>query len=81
MNYVYKGSKINRNIRIISIKSVKGRSLIRTFMAGATNDAAICLVSGEQAQKKKMRIDLVLTKRMFTFETMSRSYSRSKILK
>ena len=53
MNYVCKGSKINRNIRIISIKSVKGRSLIRTFLAGATKDAAICLVSDEQAQNKK----------------------------
>lgn len=70
---------------------VIGRSLIRTFLAGATNDAVICLVSGEQAQKKKMRIDLVLTKRMITFETASRSswtsqanefeFSRSKILK
>ena len=67
MNYVCKGSKINRNIRIISIKSVKGRSLIRTFLAGATKDAAICLVSEEQAQKKKMRIDLALSEELFTF--------------
>ena len=60
-------------------------------MAGATKDAAICLVSEEQAQKKKMRIDLALSERMITFETMSRSswtsqanefeFSRSKILK
>ena len=35
------------------IITVKGRSLIRTFLAGATKDAAICLVSEEQAQKKK----------------------------
>ena len=35
----------------------------------------------EQAQKKKMRIDLVLSERMITFETASRNYSRSKILK
>jgi len=60
---------------------VIGRSLIRTFLAGATKDVAICLVSEEQAQKKKMRIDLALSERMITFETMSRSYSRSKILK
>jgi hypothetical protein len=36
------------------IISEEGRSLIRTFLAGATKDAAICLMSGEQAQKKKM---------------------------
>ena len=47
--------------------TVEGRSLIRTFLAGATKDASVCLVSEEQAQKKKMRIDLVLTKRMITF--------------
>ena len=46
---------------------VIGRSLIRTFLAGATKDAAICLVSEEQAQKKKMRIDLALSKEMITF--------------
>ena len=46
---------------------VIGHSLIRTFLAGATKDAAICLVSEEQAQKKKIRIDLVLSKRMITF--------------
>ena len=33
--------------------SVIGRSLIRTFLAGATKNAAICLVSEEQAQNKK----------------------------
>ena len=60
---------------------VIGRSLVRTFLAGATKDAAICLVSEEQAQKKKLSLNLVLSKRMITFETMSRSYSRSKILK
>ena len=31
---------------------VIGRSLIRTFQASATQNAAICLVSDEQAQKK-----------------------------
>lgn len=46
---------------------VIGRSLIRTFLAGATKDGAICLVNGEQAQKKKMRIDLALSKEMITF--------------
>ena len=61
--------------------TVEGRSLIRTFLAGATKDAAICLVSEEQAQKKKLSLNLVLSKRMITFETMSRSYLRSKILK
>ena len=50
---------------------VIGRSLIRTFMADATKDAAICLVSEEQAQNKKLSLDLVLSKRMITFETMS----------
>ena len=34
-------------------------------------------MSDEQAQKKKLSSDLVLSKRMITFETMSRSYSRS----
>jgi hypothetical protein len=29
--------------------TVEGRSLIRTFLAGATKDAANCLVSEEQA--------------------------------
>ena len=33
---------------------VIGRSLIRTFLAGATKDAAICLVSEEQAQNEKV---------------------------
>ena len=46
---------------------VIGRSLIRTFLAGATKDAAICFVSEEQAQKKKLSQDLVLSKRMITF--------------
>ena len=32
---------------------VVGRSLIRTFLAGATKTAAICFVSEEQAQRKK----------------------------
>ena len=63
------------------IVTVEGRCLIRTFLAGATKDAAICLVSEEQAQEKKLSLNLVLSKRMITFETMSRSYSRSKILK
>ena len=47
--------------------SFEGRSLIRTFLAGATKDAAICLVSEEQAQKKMLSQDLVLSKRMITF--------------
>ena len=46
---------------------VIGRSLIRTFLAGATKDGAICLVNGEQAQMKKMRIDLALSEELFTF--------------
>ena len=33
---------------------VIGRSLIRTFMADATKDAAVYEMSDEQAQKKKM---------------------------
>ena len=33
---------------------VIGRSLIRTFLAGATKDVAICLVSEEQAQNEKV---------------------------
>ena len=33
---------------------VIGRSLIRTFMPGATKDVAICLVSEEQAQNEKV---------------------------
>ena len=61
--------------------SIEGRSLIRIFLASATKDAAVYEMSVEQAQMKKMWIDLVLSKRMITFETMSRSYSRSKILK
>ena len=71
--------------------SIEGRSLIRIFLAGATKDAALYEMSDEQAQKKKLSLDLVLSKRMITFETMSRSswtsqanefeFSRSKILK
>ena len=71
--------------------SIEGRSLIRTYLASATKDAAICLESEEQAQNKKLSLDLVLSERMITFETMSRSswtsqanefeFSRSKILK
>ena len=34
--------------------TVEGRSLLRTYLASATKNAAICLMSGEQAQKKKM---------------------------
>ena len=33
---------------------VIGRSLIRTFQASATKDAAVYEMSDEQAQKKKM---------------------------
>lgn len=32
---------------------MEGRSLIRTFLAGATKDAAVYEMSDEQAQKKK----------------------------
>ena len=49
------------------IVTVEGRSLIRTFLAGATKDATICLVSEEQAQKKKLSMDLVLPKELFIF--------------
>jgi len=55
---------------------VIGRSLIRTFLAGATKDAAICLVSEEQAQKKKLSLDLVLSKRMITFAPDDESLKR-----
>ena len=47
--------------------SIEGRSLIRTFLASASKDAAICFVSEEQAQKKKLSLDLVLSKRMIIF--------------
>ena len=46
---------------------VIGRSLIRTFLADATKDAALYEMSDEQAQKKKLSLDLVLSKRMITF--------------
>ena len=46
---------------------VIGRSLIRIFLASATKDAAVYEMSVEQAQMKKMWIDLVLSKRMITF--------------
>ena len=46
---------------------VIGRSLIRTFMADATKDAAVYEMSDEQAQKKKLSSDLVLSKDLFTF--------------
>ena len=46
---------------------VIGRSLIRIFLAGATKDAALYEMSDEQAQKKKLSLDLVLSKRMITF--------------
>ena len=49
------------------IVTVEGRCLIRTFLAGATKDAEVCLVSKEQAQNKKLRLDLVLSERMITF--------------
>ena len=38
---------------------VIGRSLIRTFLAGATKDAAVYEMSDEQAQREKMNMDLV----------------------
>ena len=34
--------------------TVEGRSLIRTFLAGATKDATICLVNEEQTQKSQI---------------------------
>ena len=46
---------------------VIGRSLIRIFLASTTKDAAVYEMSVEQAQMKKMWIDLVLSKEMFTF--------------
>lgn len=68
MNYVCKGSKKNlkhkNNLHIISIE---GRSLIRTFLAGATKDAAVYEMSDEQAQNKKLSLNLVLSKRIITF--------------
>ena len=36
-------------------------------MADATKDAAVYEMSDEQAQKKKLSLDLVLSKRMITF--------------
>jgi len=36
-------------------------------LASASKDAAICFVSEEQAQKKKLSLDLVLSKDLFTF--------------
>ena len=63
------------------MKSLADQENAAGIVLNASKDAAICLVSEEQAQKKKMRIDLALSKEMITFETMSRSYSRSKILK
>ena len=54
--------------------TVEGRSLIRTFLARAAKDAAVYEVSDEQAQKKKMWIDLVLSERMITFENMRNYY-------
>ena len=42
--------------------SIEGRSLIRIFLAGATKDAAVYEMSVEQAQMKKMWIDLALSK-------------------
>ena len=71
--------------------SFEGRSLIRTFLVGATKRCCNQFKSDEQAQNKKLSLDLALSKRMITFETMSRSswtsqanefeFSRSKILK
>ena len=45
-------------------------------MAGATKDAAICFVSDEQAQMKKLNMDLVLSKEMFTFAPDDESLKR-----
>ena len=54
MNYVCKGSKKNskhkKNQHIISIE---GRSLIRTFLAGATKDAAISLKALSKLERKR----------------------------
>ena len=46
---------------------VIGRSLIRTFMADATKDAAVYEMSDEQAQKKKLIHDLFSSKKLRTF--------------
>ena len=46
---------------------VRGRSLIRTFLAGATKDAAVYEMSDEQAQKKKLIPDLFSSKKLCTF--------------
>ena len=54
-------------LALSTYNSLIGRSLIRTFLAGAPKDAAICLVSEEQAQNKKLSLDLVLSERMITF--------------
>jgi hypothetical protein len=54
-------------VRLSTVITVEGRSLIRTFLAGATKDAAVYEMSDEQAQKKKLSSDLVLSKRMITF--------------
>jgi hypothetical protein len=41
------------------IITVEGRSLIRTYLASATKNAAVYEMSDEQAQRKKMNMDLV----------------------
>ena len=56
--------------------SIEGRSLIRTFLAGATKDAAVYEMSDEQAQKKKLSSDLVLSKDLFTFAPDDESLKR-----
>ncbi len=49
------------------IISVEGRSLIRTFLAGATKRCRNQFNSVEQAQNKKLNMNLVLSKRLITF--------------
>ena len=56
--------------------SFEGRSLIRTFLASATIDAAVYEMSDEQAQNKKLSLDLVLSKRMITFAPDDESLKR-----
>ena len=39
------------------IITVEGRSLIRTFLAGATKGAAVCLVSGEHLERMQFIVE------------------------
>ena len=64
------------HIIIPHTNTAEGCSLIRTFLASATKDAAVYEMSVEQAQMKKMWIDLVLSKEMFTFAPDDESLKR-----